>query len=287
MTRSYKHAPHCTCAECDIPQLARNHYFTGKLMVERDFTDEQRYFMGKQRRHNQLLHGWGTVCGLKVKQHPTEDCRDQYIIVEPGMAIDCCDREILVSREAYFDFRVALEAAWRAENPDIEPDGSPQSLRICLRYKECPTEEVPALFDECGCDDTACLPNRILESYELELRLGEATPDTDPRELKLAWNNTLHIGRPVAAAIHSDSRQLAIISQNAEGTLYLVDTENHSIVRIRNLGGQPQDVAISADGTRAYVSAVVGDPPDAGTRVFIVNLDSDPGRRKVAPRTHP
>ena len=30
------------CVECDIPQLARNNYFTGKLLVERDFTDEKR-----------------------------------------------------------------------------------------------------------------------------------------------------------------------------------------------------------------------------------------------------
>jgi hypothetical protein len=47
-----------TCSECDILQLARNNYFTGKLLVERGFADEQRYTMGKLRRHNQRLHGW-------------------------------------------------------------------------------------------------------------------------------------------------------------------------------------------------------------------------------------
>lgn len=34
-----------TCVECEVPQLARNHYFTGKLLVLRDFDDEQRYFI--------------------------------------------------------------------------------------------------------------------------------------------------------------------------------------------------------------------------------------------------
>ena len=94
------------CVECDIPQLARNNYFTGKLLVERDFTDEQRYLLGKLRRHNQRLHGWGAVCGLKVKPHPT--CPDRFVIIEPGTAIDCCGREILVSREEYFEFRCAV-----------------------------------------------------------------------------------------------------------------------------------------------------------------------------------
>ncbi len=95
---------HHVCTECDILQLARNNYFTGKLLVERDFTDEQRYTMGKLRRHNQKLHGWGTVCGLKVKQHPNPACQSQYVVVEPGTAIDCCGREILRQLRRVFRF---------------------------------------------------------------------------------------------------------------------------------------------------------------------------------------
>src|ERR1044071_6018429 len=87
------------CTECATPQLARNHYFTGKLLVERDFTDEQRYLTGKDQRHNQTLHGFGVVCGLRVKEHPNPGCRNRYVVVEPGTAIDCCGREILVKRE--------------------------------------------------------------------------------------------------------------------------------------------------------------------------------------------
>ena len=88
-----------TCVDCELPQLDRNHYFTGKLMVERDFTDEQRYTMGKLRRHNLRLHGHGVVCGLKVRPHANPSCRHQYVVVEPGTALDCCGREILVQHE--------------------------------------------------------------------------------------------------------------------------------------------------------------------------------------------
>src|SRR6266571_797328 len=94
-----------TCMQCDVPQLARNHYFTGKLLVERDFTDEQLYQMGKEKRHARHLHGSGSVCGLKIKQHTDPACRDQYVVIEPGTAIDCCGRELLVTREEYFDFQ--------------------------------------------------------------------------------------------------------------------------------------------------------------------------------------
>ena len=46
---------------------------------------------------------------------------------------------------------------------------SPHTLQVCLRFKQCPTEEVPVLYDDCGCDDTQCAPNRILESFEFEV----------------------------------------------------------------------------------------------------------------------
>ncbi|MFQ5812413.1 MAG: YncE family protein [Anaerolineae bacterium] len=267
------HGTKGTCIECELPQLARNHYFTGKLLVERDFSDEQRYHMGKQRRHNQLLHGWGTVCGLKVKQHPTEACRDQYVVIEPGMALDCCGREI-VTREEYFDFREALEAAWRAANPETEPDGSPQTFRICLRYKECPTEDVPALFDECGRDGEICQPNRILETYGFGVLLGEPEEEEDLRDLEATWRNTLCVARPVAAAVLWDRRRLIIASLNGGGTLHLVNIENHTIVATRTLGVEPLDVAISSDGRRAYVSAWASEPPGADAQVFVVDLNS-------------
>src|SRR5207237_521909 len=112
-----------TCVECEVPQLARNNYFTGKLLVERDFTDEQRYTMGKLRRHNQRLHGWGAVCGLKVEQHPNPGCQGQYVIIGPGTAIDCCGREIFVKCEEYFDFEAKFLENWQKQNgPNSQPD---------------------------------------------------------------------------------------------------------------------------------------------------------------------
>ena len=246
-----------TCVECSIPQMARNNYFTGKLLVERDFVDEQRYFIGKERRHNQLLHGWGVVCGLKVKQHPNPACQDQYVLIEPGTAIDCCGTEIRVGREEYFDFRAAFLAAWQAQNgQNSQPDTNPHKLQICVRYRECPTEEVPALFDECGCDDSACKPNRILETYALNVLIDPPAEPADPNAVQLTWDGTVNIASAQRVALSSATKTLYVLAESGmAAALYAVNSQNGSILASQSFAdNQGLDVAVSPDGSRIYVA---------------------------------
>jgi hypothetical protein len=83
--------------DCKGPVLERNRYFTGKYMTERDFAGEQEYFLNHRRLHNRLLHGWGIVCGLRVMEHPNAECRENWLVVKAGVAIDCCGREIFLA----------------------------------------------------------------------------------------------------------------------------------------------------------------------------------------------
>ena len=182
---SHEKSDYTHCPDCALGAFTRNHYFTGKLLVERDFTDEQRFHIDKLRHHHQRLHGWGVVCGLKVKQHPDEACRDRFVVIEPGTAIDCCGHEILLREEVRFPF---------AQDPDLKAlrdknDDKPHILQICIRYKECPTEQIPVLFDECGCDETRCAPNRILESYELDVVVDPPPVDVQVNDdcAELLW----------------------------------------------------------------------------------------------------
>ena len=87
------------CLECAFDPFVRNHFFTGKLMTARDFIDESRFHGEKMRHHNNRLHGWGVVCGLKVKAHENPACRDRFVVIESGTAIDCCGNEILLTEE--------------------------------------------------------------------------------------------------------------------------------------------------------------------------------------------
>lgn len=156
------------CVECDIPVFERNNYFCGKLMVERDFWCDQHYHMGKQRRHNKNAHGWGTLCGLKVVQHKEKECRAKYVLVKPGVALDCCGREIVVKGNGYY-VRLPEEEDWE-ENEEAK------TIYIAIRYCECYTEPVPSLFSDCGCEEK-CEPNRIKESFEIKIfKHGEITP---------------------------------------------------------------------------------------------------------------
>jgi hypothetical protein len=185
------------CLPCDIPPFCRNNYYTGKLLTERDLTAEQRYLIDKLRLHHLALHGWGIICGLRVKPHPY--CPDKKVILEPGMAIDGCGREIWVRHEVEICLPKPLqsppveeapcppEPTWPQPSeqgtpyhqgpPDAQQDPSEtcppvtceprESFYICVRYAECETEFGPAPFDECVCDGNPEKPSRICEGYKI------------------------------------------------------------------------------------------------------------------------
>src|SRR5215213_4165171 len=118
--KTTQHGDHHSCPACNYGPITRNNYFTGKLLVERDFTDETRFHMEKLRHHQQLLHGWGVVCGLKVKQHPNPVCRDRFVCVEPGSAVDCCGHDLIVREEDCVDITQFPEIRALREREDRE-----------------------------------------------------------------------------------------------------------------------------------------------------------------------
>jgi Collagen triple helix repeat (20 copies) len=174
------------CLSCDLPTQERLHYFTGQFLTQRDFQDEQNYSIGKHRQHNRYLHGYGTVCGLKVVQHPNPDCRDRFVILEPGFALDCCGREILVREQIYIDV-IKYFATKNIDLNSIKPeDGNHLVFSLC--YNECKTEFVPALYSECGCDEMGSDANRIYEGFEVELQLVKElprSPHSEPVDVSL------------------------------------------------------------------------------------------------------
>jgi hypothetical protein len=270
--------PQGTCIECEIPIFTRNHYFTGKLMVERDFTDEQRFLVGKDRRHVQRLHGWGTVCGLKVVQHPQDACRDRWVIIEPGTGIDCCGREIVVRENQYFDFLTAVEDTWVAvHGAGSQMDNQPHTLQICLSYRECGTEEVPVLFDDNGCDDSRCQPNRILESFGVGVRIDPPPGAADPDDVSLNWQTTLNVARAGWVYRHEATDRVYVLAQPDTGapTLYgfsadhlaLVDSHTVAIA----MGETARQLAISPDGKQAYV-AVASAAAGSDGHVHVLDL---------------
>jgi hypothetical protein len=247
---------HCngasTCPECGIEPFSRNHYFTGKLLVERDFRDEQRYLIDKLRHHHQRLHGWGVVCGLQVTAHENPECRDRFLCVEPGSAVDCCGREILVPERLCLEILEQDAVAALEADPDTD-----HRLQLCLRYRECPAEEIPVLYDECSCDDTRCAPNRIREGYRLELRVAPAPPEPSaPREPHLVWRRNIDVGNPGHMALHGN--RLYVASWTTSGdhgqvVLYRFNTETCTEEESYPLGRECLGLAVSTDGALLFL----------------------------------
>src|SRR5262249_25331531 len=148
------------------------------------------------------------------KQHPNPACQSQYVLIEPGMAVDCCGREILVAHEEYFDFRSALLANWQAQNgPNSQPDPTvSHKLQLCVSYKECGTEDMPVLFEECSGDATSTQPNRILESYRFDVLIDPKDSPNDSQQCLLKWSNTLHFANAVRVAESSLAKQLYVLT---------------------------------------------------------------------------
>ena len=240
------------CVACTIDQMARNHYFPGKWLDTRAFEVEQAFLLGKERRHNRYLHGTGVTCGLRVKQHPNPACRNRLVLVEPGIALDCCGREIYVKEEETVDFRELFLDAWReAHGDETPPDDTPHTFQLCINYAECGTEQVTALFDDCNCDDTAMQPNQILETYSFSLRLDPEITVAEPQGVALEWNNTLNITHAGFAVHDTDAELLYVL---AEDTLYVFQTDNYSLTGSHTLPTNATALALSGDGTRLYVA---------------------------------
>ena len=243
------------CAACTIDQMARNHYFPGKWLDTRSFEVEQAFQLGKDRRHNRYLHGTGVTCGLRVKQHPNPACRNRFVLVEPGVALDCCGREIYVKDEETVDFRDLFLDAWREANGEnTPPDDAAHTIQLCISYAECPTEEVAALFDDCNCDDTAMQPNQILETYSFALRLDPEIDAPEPQGVELSWENTLNVTRAGFVAYDADAERLYVLAQTAPAAVYVFQTGNYSLTGSHTLPTAATALALSDDGTRLYVA---------------------------------
>jgi len=163
------------CGVCATPQFERNNYFYGKQFTVRDLLQEQSYFNDKRYLINRMVLGWGVVCGLEVSWDP----RGEKLVVTPGMALDCCGREIVICEDKRLSFDKNDEDCCLED--DQRPEGK---FVLCLEYNECHAE--PIDLPPAGCDEKGKREyNRIRETYKLRLKpWDEACPKQPPKEVE-------------------------------------------------------------------------------------------------------
>jgi hypothetical protein len=249
------------CDLCGLRPFGRNRWFDGKLVMTRDLEDEQDYLRGKGRLHNSLAHGIGTVCGLKVTEHPNAACQHQYVVLNPGLAYDCCGHEIIVHERKVIDLRARIESALRARQRFNDGRPGAPNIYVRLAYRESEDEPVPALLDDCGCDTHPVEYSRTRECYELLVDLEEpAHAVSEPLDARLEWRNTLSVSAPVAILVDRVLQRLYVAEWDGRGWLRTYDTEHHTMLSRAPLGElKPTALACSSAGDLLYIAGARSD----------------------------
>jgi hypothetical protein len=169
------HTPTQPGVFCDNEALERPRYYARQLMTPGEMTLEQRFFLNKMRRHNRLLHGWGIVCGLRVKQltRAGNEPVPWTVEIESGYALDPAGNEIVVSDRVIHDLRLQGAQDRRPGSTgadpwctDVTPDREPgQPIYIAVCYHECEVRPVRVPPNGCGCDESSCENSRIQEAF--------------------------------------------------------------------------------------------------------------------------
>ena len=165
-----------TITELTLPPVTLNalqrvRYFRRQLLTEKDMQDDQNYFREKMRRHNQLLHGWGAVCGLEVSASPSEE-RPWLVQIGEGSAIGPYGDEISLGRSITLDLsQFGPGAATDPCNPgslNRPNNNTGQQAFIAIKYAECVAQPVRSAPGNCGCEPEACEYSRICDSFEIQ-----------------------------------------------------------------------------------------------------------------------
>lgn len=145
--------------------FARVRFNDGMLLGAADLRVEQNGHLWRDRLHQALLHGAGTVWGLAVRRSTNA----RQLQVEPGLAVDARGRNLYVTNTLCLDVS-ALGAATLATFPAAE-EGRRRAW-VVIRYEPCAKEPVSALRPTCAEAPANPAWSREIDSIRVDL-VGE------------------------------------------------------------------------------------------------------------------
>jgi len=189
-----------------MPDLTRLRYFNGQMMVANDLQAEQDYFRNKLKLLNRCLHGYGTVCGLKVVACKTDpDCYPQIkqqaggqyaqqspqqsgqqyggqqqhvpalVQVECGLALDCEGNELIVRDRLTVNLLDELSDEDKRRIED--PQNTKKTLYLSICYCVQPIDPVrPVIPDACAAV-SECVYSKLRDS--VQIRVSTERPRVD------------------------------------------------------------------------------------------------------------
>lgn len=180
----------CDARLPDNPACAINYHF-GMLLGVDDFRTEQGFHVGRLRRHQRALHGFGVIDGYDV----TIDPALAELRVTAGYAIDPHGRDL----EMLADQCLGLPAWWLKHRDDDDfidvpnKDDVTFDAGVHLCYTGCLSRPVPAIADLCAGGNADIAYSRICESVTLNLVAGRRTEEPGDECLIIAELTGVHI----------------------------------------------------------------------------------------------
>jgi hypothetical protein len=222
----------------------RVNYTLGLVLGVDEFQQDQLYHAAGRRWHNRLLHGYGTVWGLKVEAPQAGDQQPE-IRVGAGVAVDPCGREICVP-----DTMCVKLGPWltrhKASLQQIYGDAAPQGLSIpvavVLCHRECPDDAVPVPGEPCRSQEDAMQPSRIRETFELRLALRDDAPWGSPPPENTTGLHTFRVSQPEEEVV----REFGKLLQR---------------VKVTEFGEGEEDLYAAVRALEDYLSGVALSPP--------------------------
>jgi hypothetical protein len=194
----------------------RVNYTLGLVLGVDEFQQDQLYHTANRRWHNRLLHGYGTVWGLRVST-PQPGEADPEIRVTEGVAVDPCGREICVPDtmcvrlNSWLDrHRTVLQRLY-GSGPATIP------LAVVLCHRECPDDVVPVPGEPCRSQDDAMQPSRIRETFELRLALRDEAPWDSPPGDNAGGLTLFRFSQPEEEAVRAFGRLLDRVRVECRG----------------------------------------------------------------------
>ena len=197
----------CTTVSTDTAPLKPNkrvNYTFGMVLGADEFRQEQEHNAWISRNSNLLLHGSGTVCGLRVSTHPLLP-GDTEIRISPGYAISPRGKWIWVERELCARLGEWLARSAVSLSPPLT---GRQTAYVNICYDECETDLVPIAGQPCADEQDTRAASRILETARAEFSWTPPSPDVE-RQFR-AFGEILRKVEIAEGIISPDQSQLLI-----------------------------------------------------------------------------
>lgn len=167
----------------------RLRFLYGQLLSARDFTAEQRALLLRRRLHLALLHGAGTVWGLRVHDGPEAEPEPRpELVVAEGLAVDALGREIYVDQDQCLDVTALHDNPLWERLEKVERPGEDREVRrawVVLSYLACLSDRVPAIEPPCSHESDLAPYGRINDRFRIDL--VEAPPEPELLDLQRPW----------------------------------------------------------------------------------------------------